>query len=388
MRYDAAVIGAGPSGSFCAENLSKKGFKTIMIDKSSFPRDKTCGGLISRKTINILGRGVFDEIDCNPVYGISLDLNGERKPVLIDQSPVGIVVKRREFDYYLVTRAQNTGVEFKENCLFEGYEKQKDCYKIYTTCGVFYAEYLMGADGVFSSVAEAGGIRNKWPRWELGMAFCTKVSKEHIKDSQTDRVEFFFPDVISGMGWCFPGSDFFNIGVGGSFLNGRLVYRAFHDFLYDKIKNKTVTQRLKIEPAFLPVGGRKRKISSDKLFLIGDAAGLVDPFSGEGIYYGLRSAQIAAEMANNGQKGENYEEKCYKIFLNEFRNSAILSIIMADKKSFLKPNQEEKFLEAIFHIMTEPPESHCYKKSLFELAKNFPAVVNFPLYWLKRLIFD
>lgn len=388
MKYDAVVVGAGPAGSFCALNLAKKGIKVLMIDKCIFPREKACGGLLSQKSINTLERHIVSvDINYNCINGICLHGENDEKIITNNDSPLGIVVNRMEFDQFLANKAVEAGVIFIENCKFENYASEAGTYKIKTTKGNFYANYLIGADGYYSKVARASNIRNRWSKWEQGMALYAKVPDKYILQERGNTVEFYFLDVLAGLGWCFPGNGYYNIGVGGTVLDRRQIQIAFKSLLEEKIKDKNIISDLKREAGFMAAGGRLRKISDRRIFLLGDAAGFVDAFSGEGIYYALRSAQILAEVISQDSDGREYEKRCYEAFLREFRLSAFLSIYYGDKRRIFKKGLQNEFLKSFRLIMTQTPENMCYKK-IFQNLKLRGFSFQLPLVWLKRLILD
>ncbi|MCR4430790.1 MAG: NAD(P)/FAD-dependent oxidoreductase [Tepidanaerobacteraceae bacterium] len=388
MKYDAVIIGAGPSGSFCALNLARKGIKVLIIDKCSFPREKACGGLISKNAMDLLKRHTLTiDINHNIINKICLIGKNEEQAVIESRTPLGIIVKRKEFDQFLARKAVEAGADFIDNCRFESCILESAGYKIQTARGNFYADYLIGADGCFSKVARASNIRKRWSKWEKGIALCAHVPDEYVVQKRVNAVEFCFPDVLAGIGWCFPGNNYYNIGVGGTVFDSKRIISAFKLLLEKNMKDKKSLSNLKYNAAFLPAGGRFRKISDKRIFLLGDAAGFVDAFSGEGIYYALRSAEILSDVINQNKDGREYEKRCYETFLGEFRLSAFLSVYFGNKKHVFQKGMQERFLKAICMIMTQTPESMRYKK-VFDCLITGGFSFNVAFLWLKRLILD
>jgi len=386
MKYDAIISGAGPSGAFCALNLAKKGFNVLVIDKSKFPREKVCGGLISKKSMDLLGCDTLTkEIDSNNVNNICIRDETDKQINMESKSPMGIVVKRKEFDQFLIGGAIKAGAKFFDNCSFENCILEPGGYKVQTGKGVFYTDYIIGADGYYSKVAKLANIRNRWAGWERGIALSIQLPDKYIAEKRDNTVEFLLPDILAGLGWCFQGKGYYNIGVGGAAIDGRRVVDAFGHLLEQKIKDKSILSHLKYKAAFLPAGGRLRRISNGRIFLLGDAAGFVDPFSGEGIYYALRSAEILADIMNRNKDGKEFEKICYKTFLAEFRLSALLSISLGNKKNIFQRGLQERFLKAFYMIMTQTPENMCYKNIFHDLAA-VSLSADIPILWLKRLI--
>lgn len=388
MKYHTIIIGAGPAGSFCAKILAQRGLNVLILDNSHFPREKTCGGLLSKKSMDMLGEDIVcEKIDSNKISGICLKGNDGKDIVEESVNTIGLVIKRKDFDNYLLERAIMEGAEFKDNCRFLYYRHGLNFYEVYTSRGTFKSEFLIGADGYYSTVAKVSGIRKRWARWEQGLAVTVNVPEDYIDDGMKNSVEFYFPGVLGGMGWCFPGKNFYNIGVGGAALDNKQIIRSLKNLLIYKIKNENIVKKLKCKAAFLPAGGKYRKISDGKVLLIGDAAGLVDPFSGEGIYYALRSASIAADVIASGLKSEEYEKSCYSTFLSEFRFSALLSIILGNRKIIFERGLQQAILNTIISVMINGPDSNCYKRTFYNIIKKC-IDGNTPYMWLKRFILE
>ena len=186
------------------------------------------------------------------------------------------------------------------------------------------------------------------------------------------------------MGWCFSGTDFVNIGVGGYAPDGKRILHAANELVRKRLKDKSTVFNLRA--SFLPAGGRKRKIVKERIFLAGDAAGFVDAFSGEGIYYALASGSIVSEVILKNQKVIQYEEQCYRKFLNEFRLSVLMSIVLGERNKILNQGFDKELLEAFYKILTVPPENGCYKELIFSITRHGFSPI-FPYLWIKSLLF-
>ena len=280
MKYDVTIIGSGPAGAYCARNLAEKGLKVLILDKKKFPREKHCGGLISKKALRVLKEDFVKEYGVkkryNPIFKIILT-SGERKTFLEKNDSVGIIVKRKEFDELLTSQAIDKGAIFMDGCEYQFHTLNKSYYEIHTTKGTFSSDYIIGADGVFSRVAKVSGLRQSFRNWEMGMAVSCEIPKELVIEK--GGVEFIFLKILGGMGWCFSGTDFVNIGVGGYALDSKKILLAANELMIKRLKNKNNV--INLRASFLPAGGRKRTIAKEKVFLVGDAAGLIDAFSGE-----------------------------------------------------------------------------------------------------------
>jgi len=385
MKYDVAVIGSGPAGSYCATTLASRGFKVLLIDKEKFPRQKVCGGLLSAKALKLMEDDdiskYLSKTDINPVNKIVLKCG---KKVITSKRDIylGLVVKRKQFDNALVNIAIDKGANFIDQCKYIYHDDFQRSYKIYTTKGIFFSNYIVGADGVYSEVAKISKIRHNFFNWEMGFAASCEVPKDLISDE--NGIEFVFSKILGGMGWCFTGKDYVNLGVGGYAPASKMIFESAKQLIFEKLRSKNLS--FKPKGYFLPAGGRKRQIAIDRIFLVGDAAGFVDPFSGEGIYYALKSGQIAANVIEKNQTAKNYENKCYEMFLDEFRFSAFLSIVLGDRSKILNMGIDEDLLEAFLRIFTVPPQNGCYKSFVFRIIK-YGISPTFPYLWMRSLLF-
>lgn len=366
-------------------NLQKKGFKVIVLDKKKFPRYKACGGLISSKALQMIENDdikiLLSKIKYNPVHKILL--TSPRNNLFFRQKNVmGIIIRRKEFDETMIDLAVDQGATFIDNCEYKYHVTHKSFYEINTTRGIIESDYLIGADGVYSQVANVSGLRDCFKKWEMGLAVSCEVPRELLLDY--DGIEFTFIPILGGMGWSFCGRDFVNMGVGGYAPDSKRVLLEAKKLFNNRIKNKYVPLNLKA--AFLPAGGRRRRVAKERMFLIGDAAGFVDAFSGEGIYYALTSAKIATEVILKNKTAIEYQKQCYNIFLNEFRISIIMSIILGERRKILQKGIDKQLLKAFNEILTTPPEMGCYRNFIYNIIKR-DISPTFPFLWIKSLFF-
>lgn len=384
MKYDVAIIGAGPGGAYCAKTLAEKGLKVLILDKKKFPGGKPCGGLISNKALKAIKDDCISEyilkIRHNSVYKIILT-SSKTELFLQRDDAVGVVVRRKEFDESLIDMAMDSGAKFMDNCEYKFHTAHKGFYEIHTTRGTVSSDYLIGADGVFSRVARVSGLRQRFFRWEMGLAVSCEIPKESVIEK--GGVEFTFPQILGGMGWCFSGRDFVNMGVGGYAPDNKRILRAANELVTQRLRDKNTCFSLKA--SFLPAGGRQRKIAKERIFLVGDAAGFVDAFSGEGIYYALTSGKVAADIILKNQTAMEYEQQCYRMFLDEFRFSAVMSVTLGNKNKIYRQGADKNLLEAFCKILTVPPENDCYKNFIYSIIKREISPI-FPYLWIKSMI--
>jgi len=291
---DIVIVGGGPSGAYLGWLLAKNGLHPTIFDHSH-PREKPCGGGISTLAIEkfeLLHESPEEkDLDYNLEFispsGISVMTAGKKS---------GWVLSRLILDKFLLDKAVEAGctliqeqvvdVQFKDNL-----------WNIRTKMRTYQTKFLVGADGANSIVRKK--ILGPIPKQDLGVCYgCFATSDK----KEVTRIKYF--EDIQGYAWCFPRHDHLSIGVGirdGDTKQIKKIFNSFINSYYSDI-NITSTWGAKIpsikNPKFYDL-----PCADDKWILIGDAAGHVDPTTGEGISYALWSAELASKaILNNDPK--------------------------------------------------------------------------------------
>lgn len=381
--YDIIVIGSGPAGATFARQAALRGFETLLLDKESFPRMKPCGGGVSIKALTELETPLPQDIIERYIFGAVLSYKTEDAIIGKSKEHVGITVLRSAFDHYLVQLAQNAGVVFLENATLKDLRVKGGIAIVQTTKGVFRSKYLVGADGSTGTTARLSGIRTKWNTNEFGLAFAAEypTSPEIIEEKfyGGNFLQITFLDILNGYAWVFPKKDRLNIGIGGVISEKNRLLGKYRDFLNWFQKDRGILLDY-IFPRghIVPIGGISRDVASKNVVLIGDAAGFVDPFSGEGIYYAIKSAKIALNAILESEKkssassaGEIYQENCNEHILPPLKYALRASKWFArnQKKAFqiLKYNPA---LALLFSKLATGTES--YEETARYMKKRMP----------------
>lgn len=312
-KFDVIIVGCGPSGVAAAKVLIKSKINFCMIDKETLPRKKLCAGGLTLKCQGILDELGFDYKSMIKGYYSNFELRTKNKIRKLEVKESIAMVNRTEFDNHNLREIK----KYNKN-IIEG-EKITDIKDdiITTDKDEYKYKYVIFADGI-------NGYSRVFSK-QNNLGFCVEADIEKRKDKS---ISISFDALRDGYAWIFPKGDYSTVGL-GKFKNIKDDYkRIMHDFCEDyniKVDDKDI----KGYP--IPTSIIKNNIIDNKI-LVGDAAGLVDPISGEGIYYALLSGKCAAEVITNKLNNENVNMK--KIYKNKMKHAYFtLNYKKLDRKS-------------------------------------------------------
>ena len=322
MKYDVAVVGAGPGGSTAAKFLSEKGFKVVLIDKDTFPRDKPCGGGLPFRVLEKF-KYVNDEkiIESYSYGGFIHSPSLKYKVELQSDEPIVAMTLRKKFDFELVKFAVDKGADFCDGVAVTDLNISKDGAKVFLDNGkVVESEVVVGADGVWSLVAKKAGLRQYGSKpgmcvlqeYQVG----EKILDRFFGKNRLCHIHARFQNIV-GYGWVFAKKEHLNIGVGEILLGknisdaSRNLLNVYKEYIKNLQKSKIIPDKLerkKYRGGAVPVKPLE-KTYADRVVLIGDAGGFINPLSGEGIYYAMTTGKIAGDVITEALEAEETNEQ-------------------------------------------------------------------------------
>ncbi len=392
-EFDIIIVGAGPSGSIAALLLSGHGLKVAVLDKEKFPRDKICGDAISADVVNqlfkiddSLGKEFLATVEKESSGGVTFFAPNKKKLEISFSNPItpdagGFISKRIDFDFFLFNQLKSKAdIEIIENEKISNILNEGEFIIVEGENSSYQCKMILAADGANSIVRNKLSI-NKIERnhhsagvrqyWENVKGF---NDKKHIE-------LHFYKELLPGYFWVFPLPDNkANVGLG--ILSSTVSKKKIN--LREKLAD-TISSNAELKARFaeamplekvqgfgLPIGSKKRSISGNRYLLLGDAAGLIDPFTGEGIANAIRSARVASEhvirCAENNRFdasfNKDYDKEIYKRMWSELRLGRSLQMLLKFPRLFnFLVNKAEKN-DSIKKLITSMLDDFDLKKEL------------------------
>ena len=298
-RFDVLVVGAGPAGSATASHLARSGVRVLLVDRSRFPRDKPCGGGLTGRalkhvpcSVERVVERVVDRMVMRVGYRTMLARGGDE--------PLIAMTQRRRLDLHLAEQAAAAGVDFRDDVSVTDLELDDDAVSARVGGSHVRAAFLVGADGANGIVARAAGLGDGIVR---GVALEGNVPWSVLERGAYESAAWVELGVVpGGYGWVFPKGDHANLGVGGWMEEGpRLRNHLARLARAHGVDPAAVTD---VRGHRLPMRKLGALAARGRTLLVGDAAGLVDPLSGDGMYEAFVSARLAAETIAAGRPEE------------------------------------------------------------------------------------
>jgi flavin-dependent dehydrogenase len=356
--YDVAIVGAGPAGSAAAIHLARAGWSVVLVDRAHFPRDKPCAENVSPAAEPLLRElGVADDLAAAPIgrlrgfrvfapngtmfqgdFAATRDASGQ---ALFE---MGLVVPRLCLDHILVSAARQAGAVVREGwrlALVERSDgKLTGTYRLQSTNPgeIIHARLLVAADGVHSTVARRLGLHEATRMRKIalvaharGISGISEYTEMHVAGRRYVGIAPLEPRQLG---------DLCNVAmVVDEVRDGRALAGRPTDFFLEALATfPQLRARLGSVTLVRPVlttsrlNMRVRRLSGDGVLLVGDAAGYYDPFTGEGIYRALHSAQLAAVVAGQALASGDLSGRALaqydRVYREAFRGKRLIEAII------------------------------------------------------------
>ena len=287
--YDVAIIGCGPAGATAAYRLASAGASVLVLDKATFPRDKPCGGGVTGRaarqlpfSITPVVEDVVDRMECGLRYRSHV--------IRRARAPLAYMTQRRRLDHFLLQKAAEAGAEVREGETADARELD--------------ARIVIGADGCNGSSAKQLGLAD-------GVVHGVALEANYPYEARyAGAIVLEIAVIRGGYGWIFPKGDHLNVGVGG---NGEEAPKL-------RAELRRMCEAYGIDPEAatdtrgyrLPMRLPRTQLARGTTAVIGDAAGLVDPFSGDGMYEAFLSAKLVTNAALDVLAGRAQDLDAYQ----------------------------------------------------------------------------
>lgn len=288
-RFDAIVVGAGPAGSTAAFRLSRAGARVLLLDRERFPRDKPCGGGLTYRAVRQLPVSVEPVVE-DIVHRFQLGFRYARRFERRTDEPLILMTQRRRLDAHLAEQAALAGADFRDGARATALELDEGGSTVRFDRSAAAAPVVIGADGVNGLTARALGLTGQR---QHGVALEGNVPQVHAREDYRGRAVVELGAVPGGYAWVFPKGDHVNVGVGGWESEGPCLREHLERACAGY--GLPAGQLESLRGYRLPMRAAGDPVSRGRALLVGDAAGLVDPLSGDGIYEAFVSARLAAE---------------------------------------------------------------------------------------------
>lgn len=340
-QYDVIIVGGGPSGAAMAWSLARRGINVVVLERTSFPREKVCGDFVEPAGLRIIERmGCGDILDLQSraridkvraYYGPHIAYQNDVAYYEGEQGmpPYGHIVPRHELDTGLLENAAGVGADVFHQALVREVRRENGMMhvdvQIDKSAKTLRAPVVVGADGVQSVVAAYAGLRRDDKR-HIGIS--QRVYLEGVEMDESEACIWFDDDHYPGYGWVFPtGDGRANAGMGmlseTTERFGVSLPQSFRESI-DRLKYRhpqCAHARMASKPlggAVHMYGGITRNHFAGGL-LVGDAGGFVDPMTAEGITQGMESAIIGARTIVAALEKGKFEEGDFARFEDDFR---------------------------------------------------------------------
>jgi geranylgeranyl reductase family protein len=339
--FDVIISGAGPSGSLLGYLLSRKNISTLILEKENFPRYKVCAGGMQWKALQFLPYDISEIIEkkINGIYFARKlkDIFYKKYP-----EPLMYTFERAKLDDFMAQKAIESGCSVNFSEKIKNFEIDENGVKVFTQNGAYFSKILVGADGAGSLIFKK---LNKETSLQKIIGYETEISSSPESNYlySDESVVLDFGGIKKGYFWIFPKNHTLSIGGGGP-VKDALNIKEYLKWFLQNYKERLPGEYMgsgkdlpKLNAHFIPVRSDKSFLCDYRVLSVGDAAGLGDAFTGEGIHNALLSATIASDSISNAFSDSNFQFSDYRERINSDIYANIKNSILISKIFFSSP---------------------------------------------------
>lgn len=412
--FDVVIIGAGPSGSNAAISYKKLNpdLKIALVDKAIFPRDKSCGDAFGPGVISALKRFGNEHILEDEPEVVSTTLFGPKNIGIQNYIPevknkedsIVYVIPRIDLDNRILNLAKKEKVETFEGYRYNKFSNNEDSISVEIESKekkkyILETKLLVGADGANSRVRKSLNLKQN-SDWNKAIAIRAYIDSPNYLEIFEERTLMFEINVsaIKGYAWAFPSKgDLLNIGIGvplSVFKKEKMDIKNLLDEFLKTLKGRgVIVENLRMQKSFmLPFASSRPKLAHDRVALIGDAGSMINPMSGEGIFYGMEAGFLLAndthQLINENSSQINagikkYEKAFNKRFGKHFLSCSLARLVFQSpfmtKRLLHIASLDQHTIDFVVELLFD--EANLTTKEIILLAIKFV----FPLNILKSL---
>ena len=297
--FDVAVVGAGPAGATAALTLARRGLKVALLEKDALPRYKTCGGALVARGLALFPEEIHTVFEQRCVQAELHLLDGDLHYRATREPPGPLIMAmtmRDRLDHVLASAAAAAGAALRAPCSVSGVSLEQRHVRLDTDAGPVTAAFVIAADGATGELARLAG-------WQDGRQLIPALEYEvRVDDATLDRFarvpRFDVGLVPHGYAWVFPKTTHLSVGVLTTHRGAINLHRQLEEYL--RVIG-LAPQSLERHGFVIPVRPRAGPLARERMLLVGDAAGLADPVTAEGISLAARSGGLAADAIIESQ---------------------------------------------------------------------------------------
>ncbi len=300
-----AVLGGGPAGAFAAERLAAAGLDTVLLDEK-LAWEKPCGGGLTYKAYRRYPFLLNNDIPKRFVTHTTLSAHGAGVARLALREPL-VIYSRLDLNRMLLERAERAGARIEKVRVLE-VAPDDNVWQVRTAAGTIQADFCILATGARNSLRNLG---TEWTRDD------TMIALGYYVEAEQEHIDIQFLPHLEGYIWIFPRCGHLSVGICGKGVPAQVLRARLESFMRDRaISWKGARFYSHLLPSLGASGWSNNRVAGQGWIAVGDAGGLVDPITGEGLYYAMRSADLASQVVLDDAQAPADKHRAYRALLN------------------------------------------------------------------------